>query len=130
MEYYRGLLKRLISNEEEDEFLSSLIIDCCTLHPEEVMEEIEIAFEEDLVFSGYINWSDVQSYYSEDKDILLEELKENRQYRLICDTISSLSWWACFRQDNNRGEINRMNNLLLMLLSKKELVYIIRKKNL
>ncbi len=112
MEYYRGLLKSLISNEEEGEFLSLLIIDCCTLHPEEVMEEVETAFEEDLVFSGYINWSDIQSYYNEDKDILLEELKENKQYRLIFDTISSLNRWACFRQDNNRGEINRMNNLL------------------
>ncbi len=71
MEYYRKLLKKLIKDEDEGGFISSLILDCCTLHPEEVMEEIEIAFEEDLVFTGYINWSDVQRYYNKDEDILL-----------------------------------------------------------
>ena len=58
-----------------------------------------------------IHQDSIEDYnFTNEKTNVFKNLKKNRRYQLISDTISSLSWWACFRADDNRGYINRLND--------------------
>ena len=84
--YYRGLFRGKLSRESP--FLWAVLIVCCAaLYPEEVYEEIKLAYAEDLVDRTVIDLDDVARDLALGKDQVLARLKEGK-YKLIEDTIS------------------------------------------
>ncbi len=67
------------------------------LCPEELYEDIKQAYEDELVENGVIGLEDVESFLQRGKEQVLDELRNNRRYSLITDTIKEMEWWACFQ---------------------------------
>lgn len=91
-------------NREYSFIWDALVGGCCDLHPEETFEDIELAYDEDLISPTSISFDEIKEQLSKSKQIVLEELHDSSIYQLIDDTIRELEWWACFDQKQN----NRM----------------------
>lgn len=74
---------------------------CCDLHPEETFEDIQIAYDEDLISPTSISFGEIKEQLAKSKQSVLEELHNSSSYQLIDDTIHELEWWACFDQKQN-----------------------------
>jgi hypothetical protein len=74
-----------------------LVFSSTDLYPEELYEDIKQAYEEGLIESFFIGLEDVESTLNQGKERVLDDLRSNKQYSLITDTISELEWWACFQ---------------------------------
>jgi hypothetical protein len=99
VDYFRSLFQGKL--EREPDFVwSALVVACCDLYPEELLHEIERAYDDGLVESFHIRLESVR-----DKLALGHEeiLRRSRQYRrgFIEDTVAEMNWWACFREDND-----------------------------
>jgi hypothetical protein len=70
------------------------------LYPEELLDDIEHAYEEGLVDPGYIGFDDVKRDLAMGKDRILARLADNPHRRLVEDTVAEMGWWACFREDS------------------------------
>jgi len=95
MAYFRSLFRKL--NRRPSQAWNGLVSACADLCPEEVVEEIRQAYEDELVESGYIGWKDIERALALGKESAIEELKG--RYSLITDVADELGWWACFRED-------------------------------
>jgi hypothetical protein len=60
-----------------------------------------------LIESFFIRLEDVESTLNQGKDRVPEDLRNNKQYSLITDTISELEWWGCF-QPQDRSSRNTL----------------------
>ena len=78
---------------------NSLVSDSCDLYPEELKADIEKAYEDDLVDSGFIGLKDVKREMADGKDLVLAKLAHNLDCRLVADTVKEFGWWACFKDD-------------------------------
>jgi hypothetical protein len=67
------------------------------LYPEELYEDIKHAYDEELIENGVIRLEDVDNTLARGKERVLDELRHNKRYSLITDTISEMEWWACFQ---------------------------------
>jgi len=85
---------------EEDEFWSTLICTAMEIYPEELLDEIESAFADDLADPDMVRPNNVQSRLSIGKEATLQAMKE--KYHFIRDTIAEMEWWACFRSEQDR----------------------------
>jgi hypothetical protein len=76
------------------------------LYPEELLDDIEHAYEDGLVDPGYIGFDDVKRDLAMGKDRILARLADNPHRRLVEDTAAEMGWWACFREDRaaNRAD--------------------------
>jgi hypothetical protein len=94
---FRGKLKR------EYSFVWDGLVDCSSeLYPAELYEDIQQAFQDDLVDPFFIDLKDVERNLSDGKEKVIERLKNDRQYQLIEDTISEMQGWACFNEPKPR----------------------------
>jgi hypothetical protein len=91
---FRGRLKRDWSHAWD-----ALVSYACDLHPAELLDDIERAYEEDLVDPGFIGFDDVQRDLAMGKDQVLARLADDPNHRLVADTVAEMGWWACFRDD-------------------------------
>lgn len=73
------------------------------LYPEELLDDIEHAYEDGLVDPGYIGFDDVKRDLAMGKDRILARLADNPHRRLVEDTVAEMGWWACFREDARDG---------------------------
>lgn len=93
-------LKRyLVERGEEDdpEVISAVVVGLRDLYPEESMEEIKWAFENDLVSSFMMSFDRVQAQLRKEKLEALEEIKSRKHYQLMGSAIKEMSGWACFQ---------------------------------
>ena len=94
---FRGKLERKHSHIWDG------LVSCCTdLYPEEVLEDIEQAFEDGLVDEMFIGLDEVRENLARDKKWVLEDLRNNRRRTFIKDTVEEMEWWACFRSSKPR----------------------------
>jgi len=91
---YRDKLERTYSHVWD-----SLAAHSCDLYPDELIEDIKLAYEEDLIDSYYIPLEDIENQLKKDKKTVLEELTNNPRYQLVNDTILELENWACFDEN-------------------------------
>jgi hypothetical protein len=97
VEYFRGLFQGKLKREPG--FIwGALISASCDLYPKELLQEIQQAYDDQLVDLSIVQMDDVQHTLAQDKQGVLREFK---QYRgsFIEDTITEMRWWACFKQD-------------------------------
>lgn len=72
----------------------------CDLYPEELMDRIEKAYEEGLIYSGTIGYEEFEDALRDGKEKCLNNLKMDLEYRSLDNIHDSMSWWACFNQEN------------------------------
>ena len=93
---FRGKLARRWSNVWDE------LVSCSSdLYPEELLDDIKHAYEEDLVDSGFIGFDDVKRYMAMGKDRILARLADDPHRRLVSDTVAEMEWWDCF-QDHSQ----------------------------
>jgi uncharacterized protein YchJ len=80
----------------------SLASRCADLCPEEVMEELRHAHEQDLIDPGWIGWEDIEAALGVGKEAAMKALTE--RYRLIDNVEKEMSWWACFEENERRWD--------------------------
>ena len=107
IEYFEELFKTLLeqehSSEPEPSFIwTDLVSNSVRLYPLELKEYIDQAFELDLIELLFICQEDIDYYLKQGKDAILEELRQDRHYSLIEDTISELEEWYCFQEENQK----------------------------
>lgn len=93
--YYQSLLRERLRREPA--LVWDCVVSCCAdLYPEEVYGDIQQAYTDNLVEEGMIEFEDVESTLAEGKATALGRLQQ-RQFRLITDTIGELEQWAGFK---------------------------------
>jgi len=92
-ELFRGKLPRRFSH-----VWNALVSRSARLYPAELMDDIERAYQDDLVEPWFIGWADVNDVLASGRDRTLARLAENSQFRLVEDTVREMQWWACFQQ--------------------------------
>ena len=75
----------------------ALISCCCRLCPEEILQEINQAFEDDLVDRYFINLNSVERYLEQGMDAALVQLAQDDRHTFIEDTVSEMANWPCFK---------------------------------
>jgi hypothetical protein len=85
------------------------------LYPAELLNDIERAYEEGLVDSGYIGFDDVKQDLAMGKERILARLADNLHRRLVKDTVAKMGWWACFRDDRARKTAHPVSDSKLNL---------------
>jgi len=94
-ELFRGKLERRHS------FVWDALVNCALdLWPEELLKDIEWAYEQKLVWPGTVSREDVKGTLAEGRGRTLAHLRTNPQYQLINDTIREFEWWDCFGNGN------------------------------
>jgi hypothetical protein len=93
----------LFTGNETDEisdFWSLLANLVCDLYPEEIMDTIKKAYDDDLIASGMIRYEDFKKALEDGKEKCLERLKTDLERRSLDDIHDSMSWWACFNKES------------------------------
>ncbi len=99
VDYFRSLFQSKL--ERKPEFVwSALVSASCDLYPEELLHDIEQAYDDGLVDLWDIRIEDVQRALAEGKEAVLDKFRQHRG-NLIEDTVAEMHWWACFTEDTN-----------------------------
>src|ERR1035437_9112405 len=98
MDYFKSLFQKL--RRTPDGVWSWLATSCADLCPEEVMEELGQAYDEDLPDPGVIGWDEVEEALAMGKEAAMSRLRRSR-YSLVSDVHKEMSWWACFRENEH-----------------------------
>ena len=101
IEYFAELFTTRLEQErtyEQEPALiwTNLVFSSALLCPLELKEDIDRAFESDLVDPFLIEKDDLDYYLELGEDGALEELLKDKHYHLIEDTISEIEWWFGF----------------------------------
>lgn len=76
-------------------FVASAIYE---IYPEELMDVIKQAYQNDLIWSGYIGLDSFKWALEQGKEQMLADLRKDMQRRSIDDVHKHMSWWASFDQ--------------------------------
>jgi hypothetical protein len=87
---------------------ADLVVCSCDLYPEELIDDIERAYDGELVEPIFMSLDDARDRLQKTSGVVLEKLKSDPQYRLIDDVIAEMGWWACYdKEDRPKREIDR-----------------------
>lgn len=92
----------LFTGEEADEisdFWGLLATTVYSLYPEEIMDVIKLAYDDELIAPGMIHYSDFEKALELGKDKCLERLKFDMERDCLDDIHAAMSWWACFNEE-------------------------------
>ncbi|MGB5834935.1 MAG: DUF1186 domain-containing protein [Thiohalocapsa sp.] len=95
VDYFRSLFQGRLQRASGDVW-GSLVSVATDIYPAELMDEIEQAYERDLVDPFYISLRSVRDQLARQQREVLQELSE--QTGFINDTIAEMQLWACFRE--------------------------------
>ena len=105
MVYYKSLFQGKLERKASHVW-DGLIFCSSRLYPEEVMEDIKKAYDEDLVNPSFISQNSVERTLSYEKEEILDGLLKSR-YELVGDAIRKMGRWACFQK--NVPAVNKKN---------------------
>ncbi len=97
-----AFLGSLFTGDEADEgsdFWGLLACNILDLYPEEYMDIIKTAYEDELIFSGIVNLKDFDKVLKKGKEKCLKELKTDLERNSLDDIHSCMDWWACFNEE-------------------------------
>lgn len=97
LSFYRELFsgKEASPGSVFHDILATCIYD---IYPEELMETIKKAYDEELIFSSYIGYEEFTEVLQIGREKCLDNLKAQIQEKQIDNIHDSMSWWACFDQ--------------------------------
>jgi hypothetical protein len=73
------------------------VMESAVLAPLELKQQIDLAFDVDLVDEFFFSREDVDYYINLGREASLNELRDRKHCTLIQDTISEMEWWNCFQ---------------------------------
>ena len=85
--------------EFDSEFWSFLAGHIRELYPEELMPVIKRAYQEELIDPWYITSLDFEEALHYGKEYAIEQIRKDMQRRMPEDVHEHMSWWACFRSE-------------------------------
>lgn len=97
LEFYSSLF----SGEEVEpvsDFWSFVASAVYEIYPEELMDVIKQAYQNDLIWSGYIGLDSFERALKQGKEQTLAEIRADMQRSSLEDVHEHMSWWACFDQ--------------------------------
>jgi len=86
--------------DEDSDFWGLLAGLAYDLYPEELMDTIKKAYNDDLIASGMIRYEDFEQALEDGKESCLERLKTDLEGRSLDNVHDSMSWWACFNEES------------------------------
>ncbi len=86
--------------DEDSDFWGLLAGLAYDLYPEELMDTIKKAYNDDLIASGMIRYEDFEQALEDGKERCLERLKTDMERQSPDDIHNSMSWWACFNEES------------------------------
>ena len=69
------------------------------IYPGELMNTIKRAYEDELIFPGFIGFQDFENALKIGKEKCLENVRVDLQRSSLDDVHSRMSWWACFNKE-------------------------------
>ena len=98
MAYFKSLFRTL--DRTPGLVWGSLASCSANLYPEEVVEELRMAFDEGLIESLFIGWENIEEALKAGKAAAMKRLPQ--RYPLIDDVENEMAWWACFEENKKR----------------------------
>ena len=95
--YFRTLIDNSLKQEDDPDFVASLVNFCCDIHPDELYDALVVCFERDIIDTSLIGKKDLDYYMHREKEETLAELKKDCHSQLINNVITEMEWWACFK---------------------------------
>ena len=77
----------------------SLVASSCDLYPEELLADIEQAYQDGLVDARFMGIEDVRGDRAIGKEHVLARLADNPHLHLVEDTVEEMGWWHCFQEE-------------------------------
>lgn len=100
--YYKQLFQGKL--EENCSQVWRGLVGCSTdLYPAEVLEDIQHAFENNVVDEFFMNYDWVESRMESGKTQVLADLQTNRHYQFIGNVVEEIGRWACFASPKKVG---------------------------
>ncbi|WP_228486372.1 DUF1186 domain-containing protein [Paludibaculum fermentans] len=93
-ELFRGRLQRTASHVWDQ-----LVSCACDLYPAELLDEIQRAFENELVDPGYIGLDSISSDLALGRQRVLARLADDPHHRLVDGSIAAMERWTCLEDD-------------------------------
>ena len=110
LEYFASLYRgKLARTPENAQVWSALVCSTADLYPEELMSEIERAYQDDLVDEGCVELQDVRRDLARGKQRMLQELAASPHHQFINDTAKELGSWYSFHK-GDEGEEGEVEN--------------------
>jgi hypothetical protein len=96
MDYFQHLFRGGL--ERDHSYVWTGLVNCSTdLYPEEVLDDIEQAFKDDLIIDNFVlDWDWVLKWMDLGSEKVLDDTRRDRHYTYIGDTVKEMEWWACF----------------------------------
>jgi len=98
MAYFKSLFRTL--DRTPGLVWGSLASCSANLYPEEVVEELRLAFDEGLIESLFIGWENIEEALKAGKAAAMMRIPQ--RYPLIDDVENEMAWWACFEENKKR----------------------------
>jgi len=93
--YFHQLFQKM--ERTPSEAWDGLACSCADLWPDELMDDLRRAWEDELISPGIINWDDIKDWHARGKEVCLQYMRE--KHTLITDVVKEMAWWACFDKD-------------------------------
>ncbi len=97
IEYFLGLFSGKEDAPDSD-FWNNIVTLICDIHPEGAMETIRRAYEEHLVFPGFVGLNEVEQELQRDKEEVLSNFRVHVERSVPEDVHDYCSWFSCFRE--------------------------------
>ena len=88
--------------DEDSDFWGLLANIVCDLYPEELMDTIKKAYDGGLISPGMIQYEHFNKALKDGKEECLERLKTDLERQSLDDIHDSMSWWACFDDEESQ----------------------------
>ncbi len=97
IDYFLGLFSGS-EDAPDSNFWNNIVTLICDIHPEGAMETIRRAYEEKLVFPGYVGLNEVEQELQRDKEEVLANFRVHVERSVPEDVHDYCSWFSCFRE--------------------------------
>jgi hypothetical protein len=87
---------------EDSTFYSQLACSICDLYPEELMDTIQEAYDQELIDKFFVGIEEFQKALKDGKEKCLADLSESFSNRSLDDIHKSMEWWACFNRESDK----------------------------
>ncbi len=90
---------------EDSTFYSQLACEICHLYPEELMDKIQVGFEQELIDKSWIGIENFEEVLEDGKEKCLAHLSEKFSIDSLDDMHGSMEWWACFKREKDKPSV-------------------------
>jgi hypothetical protein len=104
LSFFGGLFTKDEATEDST-FYSQLACSICDLYPEELMDIIQEAYDQELIDKFFVGIEEFQKALKDGKEKCLADLSESLSNRSLDDIHKSMEWWACFNREKDKPSV-------------------------